>query len=268
MLTELTEKSIRTIRDAARRLTGAARRKFEAEVAIDYCQGSPRRTESVFGWGRATVKAGLDELQTGVARLDQFFKRGRRKTEEKLPDLEKDIRRQVEPNCQVDPKFRSPFLYTRMTARAVGQALLEQAGYQATELPSERTCRRLLNRLGYRLRRVQKTKPHKKIKETDAIFANVRHAHDRAAWDAGCLRISMDGKAKVKVGEFSRGGRSRGSEARKACDHDMNAKAILAPFGILEVDCGQLFVVFGTSRETSDFIVDCLQLWWDERKSI
>ena len=91
MLAKLPEKSIRTIRDAARRLTGAARRKFEAGVAIDYCQGSPRRTESVFGWGRATVKAGLDELQTGVARRDQFFKRGRRKTEEKLPDLEKDL---------------------------------------------------------------------------------------------------------------------------------------------------------------------------------
>lgn len=79
MLAELPEKSIGTIQDAARRLTGAARRKFEAAVAIDYCQGSPRRTESVFGWGRATVKAGLDQLQTGVARLDQFFKRERRK---------------------------------------------------------------------------------------------------------------------------------------------------------------------------------------------
>ena len=55
MLAELPEKSIRTIRDAARRLTGAARRKFEAGVAIDYCQGSPRQTESVFGWGQATV---------------------------------------------------------------------------------------------------------------------------------------------------------------------------------------------------------------------
>ena len=155
-----------------------------------------------------------------------------------------------------------------MTARAVGKVLLEQAGYQATELPSERTCRRRLNRLGYRLRRVQKTKPHKKLQETDAIFANVRRAHDRSAREEECLRISIDGKAKVKVGEFSRGGRSRGSEARKACDHDMQAEAILVPFGILEVDFGQLFVVFGTSRETSDFIVDCLQLWWDERKSL
>jgi len=91
-------------------LTGAARRKFEAEVANDYCQGSPRRAESVFGWGRETVKAGLDELRTGVARTGQFFKRGRHKTEKKLPDLEKDIRCQVDSHCQVDPKFRSPFL--------------------------------------------------------------------------------------------------------------------------------------------------------------
>ena len=72
---------------------------------------------------------------------------------------------------------------------------------------------------------MQKTKPLKKIKETDAIFANVRGAHGRGARDAGCLRISMDGKAKAKVGEFSRGGKSRGSEARKACDHDMQAYA-------------------------------------------
>ncbi len=48
MLAELTEKTIRTIRDAAKRLTGAARREFEAGVAIDYCQGSPRRTETRF----------------------------------------------------------------------------------------------------------------------------------------------------------------------------------------------------------------------------
>jgi hypothetical protein len=115
---------------------------------------------------------------------------------------------------------------------------------------------------------VQKTKPHKKIKETDAIFAHVRSAHDQAAQDETCLRISMDAKSKVKVGEFSRGGKSRGSEASQACDHDMQAECILVPFGILETACAQLFVVFGTSRQTSDFIVDCLQLWWDERKSM
>lgn len=40
----------------------------------------------------------------------------------------------------------------------------------------------------------------------------------------------------------------------------------LVPFGILEVPSGQSTIVFGTSRETSDFLVDCLELWWEERK--
>jgi len=73
--------------------------------------------------------------------------------------------------------FDRRFSLARMTARAVGKVLLEQVGYPTTELPSERTFRRVLNRLDY-------------------------------------------------------------------------------------------LVVFGTSRETSDFIVDCLQHWWDVRKSL
>jgi len=38
----------------------------------------------------------------------------------------------------------------------------------------------ILNRLGYKLRRVQKTKPLKKIPETDAIFENVRQENQTA----------------------------------------------------------------------------------------
>jgi hypothetical protein len=32
----------------------------------------------------------------------------------------------------------------------------------------------VLNRMGFRLRKVVKAKPQKKIKETDAIFANIK----------------------------------------------------------------------------------------------
>jgi len=48
----------------------------------------------------------------------------------------------------------------------------------------------------------------------------------------------------------------------------MNAKAILTPFGILEVASALLTITFGTSRETSDFVVDCLQQWWDQRRKV
>ena len=46
------------------------------------------------------------------------------------------------------------------------------------------------------------------------------------------------------------------------------AEAVLAPAGILEVDTDQLSIIFGTSRDTSDFVADCLESWWEERKSV
>ena len=81
------------------------------------------------------------------------------------------------------------------------------------------------------------------------------------------LRISLDTKAKVKIGEFSRRGVARGQEHVRAADHDMHPDAVLAPAGILEVESGQLNVVFGTSRDTSDFVADCLELWWTNRRA-
>jgi hypothetical protein len=81
------------------------------------------------------------------------------------------------------------------------------------------------------------------------------------------LRISLDTKAKVKIGEFSRGGVARGQEAVAALDHDMHPDAVLVPAGILEVDQQQLNIVFGTSLDTSDFVADCLELWWRDRRA-
>ncbi len=39
---------------------------------------------------------------------------------------------------------------------------------------------------------------------------------------------------------------------------------MLVPFGILDVFQDQLWIYFGQSKETSDFILDCLTNWWDE----
>ena len=71
----------------------------------------------------------------------------------------------------------------------------------------------------------------------------------------------------MKIGEFSRRGVARGRESVRAADHDMHPDAVLAPAGILEVAGNQLNVVFGTSRDTSDFVADCLELWWTNRRA-
>lgn len=47
----------------------------------------------------------------------------------------------------------------------------------------------------------------------------------------------------------------------------MHPDAVLAPAGILEVDGDQLNLIFGTSRDTADFVADCLELWWMDRQA-
>lgn len=151
-----------TIRSAARKLTGFRRREFQAEIATQYCGGSARLAERVFGWGRAAVQTGLHERRTGIRCLDAFSGRGRHRSEERDPSLVDRVRAIVEPESQADPKFQTPLAFTRITARAVHDKLVEQAAGTSQPVPAERTVYDILDRMGYRLRRVLKAKPQKK----------------------------------------------------------------------------------------------------------
>jgi hypothetical protein len=195
------------LRSGARRLTGYQRRLFQAEVATELCGGSARQAERRFGWGRDTVEKGLHESCQGVRCLENFTARGRRRSEEKAPQLAADIRAIVEPHTYADPELKSPRRYTNLSAAEVREALINQ-GYRKAELPSERTMRDILNRMNYRLKRIQKGKPLKKTQETDAIFAHVKEVRDQARNDPEVLEISMDTKAKLSLGDYARGGKN------------------------------------------------------------
>ena len=89
--------------------------------------------------------------------------------------------------------------------------------------------------------------------------------HEAAADDETVLRLSMDAKATVKVGPFSRKGKSR--PIVKAADHDFKPDAKMTPFGIYLPDHGEFFLYMASSRVTSDFIVDCLASCWETIRS-
>ncbi|PXF54363.1 MAG: hypothetical protein C4B59_17860 [Candidatus Methanogaster sp.] len=209
------------IKSTAEKLGGAAKREYVAEITIELLGGSARKAESTLGWSRDMVKTGMMELTTGIRCVDNYSSRGNKKTEEKMPELGEDIRSIVDPKSQTDPNFQTPFTYTRITANAVRQALIDEKGYTDDELPCENTIRNILNRMGYQLKRIQKTKPIKKIPETDAIFENVTEANRQADEDPNTLRISIDAKAKVNIGEFSeRMENQRVGEPEEASDHN------------------------------------------------
>jgi len=192
---------------AARRLKGHQRRLFQAEVTNTLCAGSPRAAENRFGWGRDAVAKGLHEADSGLRCVENFAAKGAIPREEKDPQLAADIRAVVEPHTQADPELKSSRRYTSLSAKEVLQALKGHKGYGDDRLPKERTMRDVLNRMGYRLKRIQKAKPLKKTKDTDAIFANVRAAREKYGNDPETLEISIDTKAKVNEGDYSRGGK-------------------------------------------------------------
>jgi Rhodopirellula transposase DDE domain len=169
----LTPSQIADLRLAASKLTGPARRSFEAEMTLKYCGGDPWRAETIFGWGRHTVEVGLAERRTGFLCLGaQSAFSGRKRWEDEHPEAAEALCRLAEAHAQQDPTFRTTLAYTRLTAKAALEALRAQ-GYRADQLPSPSTMADVLNRLGFRLRKVVKAKPQKKIPETDAIFANI-----------------------------------------------------------------------------------------------
>jgi hypothetical protein len=193
---------------AADRLTGHQRRLFLAEVALALCDGSARKAERRFGWGRGSVDTGLHELASGIRCVENFVARARVRTEDANPQLAADIRDLVEPRTHADPELRTDRRYTDLAAREVLDRLRTDKGYPAHDLPSERTMRNILNRMGYRLARVRKATPLKKTATTDAIFANVAAVREQSKSEPGTLEISVDTKAKVAEGEYVRGGKN------------------------------------------------------------
>ena len=98
--------------------------------------------------------------------LDNVGMRGRKGFAAKLPQLEDDLRAIGEASSQTDPTFRTTQLYRRLTAAEAKRQLLER-GYAEKDIPSERSLCRMLSKLGFKPRRVAKSKPLRKVLSND-----------------------------------------------------------------------------------------------------
>jgi len=257
---ELTDDLKTLFVETAEQLQGWARRTFMAKVVNLLGKGGQRRAEAELSWCRDTIRKGQREIEGGFCYIDRLSDRGRKPAEEHLPNLLEDIESIAEGQSQTDPTFKTTRLYTRFSAAEVRRQLILQKGYSDDDLPSEETIRVNLNQLGYQLKSVQKSRPQKKIPETEAIFEQLGQLHAAADEDETVLRVSMDAKATIPIGHFSRHGKTR--VVVKAADHDFTPDKTLTPYGLFLPLYGELYLYFTSSRVTSDFIVDCLHDFW------
>lgn len=252
--------------DCAFVLKGHDKRVFMAKTVQALGRGGQRMAEAELSWNRVTIRKGTRELLSGITCCDFFQGRGRKRIEELLPNLLKDISDIVKPGCQADPTFRTVKLYTPITAASVYQRLITEKGYSSSDLPTIRTIGEKMNDLNFHQQTVLKCLPMKKIKETDEIFDEVHRINREADALDGVLRLSMDSKAKIKGGHFSRGGKNR--QGNKALDHDFEPDWTLSLFGIFLPAHDQAYFYFSEEKDTADFMIDCLQKSWSELKLI
>jgi hypothetical protein len=251
---------------AVEQLTGDTKRIFKAKVTNSLGVGGQRAVEKELGWNRGTIRKAQKELSTGKQK-DNFSARGRKKVEQNFPTLNEDIKDIVDSRSQTDATFKTTILYSRITAKQVRKELIKLKQYKGNrkyKVPSKRTINEKLNKLGYRLRLVGKNRPIKKLPETDGIFEQLHIYNNEADSDLGLLRLSMDAKARIKVGQFSRGGKSR--QETQGSDHDFQVDTTLGLWGIQLPACGDMFFYFTESKITADFIIDRLEELWPKLK--
>ena len=160
---KLTTSQIEDLRLAASKMKGASRRAFQAEMCLKYCDANARYAETLWGWSRHTVELGLSEKRSGIICVGaQSMSSGAKKWEEKQPVAAQALKEIAEAHAQQDPNFRTSIAYTRLTAsEAISQ--LRTQGFEESEIPASSTMALILNRMGYRLRKVMKAKPQKKF---------------------------------------------------------------------------------------------------------
>ncbi len=145
--------------ETAKELKGSARRLFMARTVRVLGEGAASRTG--IGVESCNNPQGRARAGEGIICLDAYCSRGRKRSEEHLPNLLRDITAIVDGQSQADPQFRTKRLYTRLTATEVRRQLIAHYGYCDEELPTAETIGTKLNELGYSLKKVAKTQPQK-----------------------------------------------------------------------------------------------------------
>ena len=209
----------------------------------------------ITGHSRKYIKKCIDFVENDCKIQMSIEFRGRKKIIEKYPTLEKDITKIIENFCLTDPKFKTEKRYVRLSIKEIKKQLIETGKYNDKSF-SNSSLNNIVNSMGYNLKKVQKTKPLKKIDETDAIFDNVHTEKEKAMLDDKTVLISIDTKDKILIGPFSRRGKNR--VQIEAVDHELTTNCT-TPFGILDIKKSQPFIFNFKGKPTSLDMVDCIE---------
>ena len=238
-------------------------RQYLAIEAKTYGRGGVSKVSKISGVSRTTIYVGLDEINS-EEKIDNSRVRkpggGRKKVNEKLPDIHEKIREIVDSTTYGNPE--RVLSYTTKSLRRITDELLEEHEIDL----SFRKVGSLLEEMDYSKQANQKMlqvgDPHP---DRNAQFEYI-NGKSKEFIDAGEPVISVDTKKKENIGNFKNNGTGyrKSKDPRKVWDHDFPVEELgkISPYGVYNVNNNIGFVNVGTSHDTAEFAVESIKRWW------
>jgi len=148
--------------------------------------------------------------------------------------------------------------WTRRTTVKVAEEL-RSLGIEVTA----RTVARLLREMGFSLRVNHKKLAGRSHPDRNAQFERIAALREQATAKSIPL-ISVDTKKKELIGNFLNPGAKWDHQPVHVKDHDFRSEAagIAVPYGIYDLHSNRGTLFLGTSFDTPEFAVDCIERWW------
>jgi hypothetical protein len=244
-----------------------ARRIWAAVEARSLGRGGIIRVAEATGLARATIRAGLKQLDLLTAEDDKPLSSGRlrppgggrKPVTDHDPNLLHELETLVDPVTRGDPI--SPLRWTCKSADKLAEGLQARG-----HVVSERTVNRLLHDLGYSLQSNRKTIEGKGHPDRDAQFQYINR-RARAFQRQGQPVISVDTKKKELVGQYRNGGREWQPKGKpeKVKVHDFIDKGLgkAIPYGVYDMAANTGWVSVGVDHDTAEFAVETIRRRWN-----
>lgn len=240
------------------------RRRYAAVEALKLGYGSIAYISDILGCSRTTIYQGLADLELPDEELYSPRIRvvggGRKPIEQSVPGLNESFLAVLEEHTAGDPQNET-ILWTNLTHSEI----VENLGRDHDIHVSTKTVRKLLKKNDFKKRKAQKRHTLKSVDGRNEQFENISRLKDEFMPSKNPI-ISMDTKKKEQIGNMFREGTLQTTGEVQTMDHDFPnyAEGVVIPHTLYDMKQNKAFTNLGTSHDTSEFVTDCIELWWIE----
>jgi hypothetical protein len=255
---EETEKQMRLV---YQQLSEKDRRLYAAIETRKLPRGGQCYIAQVLRCARKTIRRGLGELRQPESLPEPGRIRhpggGRKRTLAQQPALATQFEAVLVEHTAGSP-MKAELRWTYLSPSQIS-AYMERAGNAA----SSYIVKQLLKQQHYVQRKAQKRLATGQCAGRDAQFKLIR-ALCADYRGLGYPIISIDTKKKEALGNLYREGRLYTREEIQVWDHDYPhlAEGVIIPYTIYDLLRNHAYVYLGTSKDTAEFVGDCLRHWW------